>query len=171
MALATPNSSNDAALNAQLDITRDASIANLRQKSDEVQTQYRDEAAKIAAQKQRSAEVVQSSINAALDNRAITAEANLRQAIENTQAVENAVYQQLGSPADGINYNRLNGVPLNLHADIVRTSARSIKSKRRLPRDSSDRARKPGTAGAYRGRWFRKIRPGTTGANCYRFAR
>ena len=40
MALATPNSSNDAALNAQLDITRDASIANLEQKSSEVQQQY-----------------------------------------------------------------------------------------------------------------------------------
>ena len=31
MAIATPSLSNDAALNAQLDITRDASIANLEQ--------------------------------------------------------------------------------------------------------------------------------------------
>ena len=46
MAIATPSPSNDAALNAQLDITRDASIANLEQKSEEVRQQYRDEAAK-----------------------------------------------------------------------------------------------------------------------------
>jgi hypothetical protein len=129
MVVALPNSSNDAALNAQLDITRDASIANLEQKSSEVQTQYRDEAAKIQDQKQRSAEVVQSSVNAALDNRAITAEANFRQAMENAQAIENAVYQKLGSPAEGINYNRLNGVPLNLHADIVRTSQEVLKAR------------------------------------------
>jgi hypothetical protein len=129
MALATPNSSNDAAVNAQLGITRDASLAILRQKSDEVQTQYRDEAAKIQDQKQRSAEVVQSGINAALDNRAITAEANFRQAVKNAEAVENAVYQKLGSPAEGINYNRLNGVPLNLHADIVRTSQEVLKAR------------------------------------------
>jgi hypothetical protein len=129
MVVALPNSSNDAALNAQLDITRDASIANLRQKSDEVQTQYRDEAAKIQDQKQRSAEVVQSGINAALDNRAMAAEANFRQAVKNAEAVENAVFQKLGSPAEGINYNRLNGVPLNLHADIIRTGREVLKAR------------------------------------------
>ena len=129
MVVALPNSSNDAALNAQLDITCDASIANLEQKSSEVQQQYRDEKARIEDQKQRSAEVVQSGINAALDNRAIAAEANFRQAVQNAQAVENAVFQKLGSPAEGINYNRLNGVPLNLHADIIRTGQEVLKAR------------------------------------------
>ena len=61
MAIATPSNSNDAALNANLNITRDASIANLEQKSEEVRQQYRDEAARITAQKERSAELVQGS--------------------------------------------------------------------------------------------------------------
>jgi hypothetical protein len=133
MAVALPNSSNDAALNAQLDITRDASLATLRQKSDEVQTQYRDEAAKIEDQKQRSAEVVQSGINAALGNRAITAEANYQQAIQNAQAVETAAFQHLDTPPDGspkvFNYNHLNGLPLNQHADIIRTSQELLKAR------------------------------------------
>jgi hypothetical protein len=130
MVVALPNSSNDAALNAQLDITRDASIANLEQKSSEVQQQYREEKARIEDQKQRSADVVQSGINAALDNRAVTAEANFRQAVQNAQAVENAVFQHLDMPADGrLNYNRLNGVPLNLHADIIRTSQEVLKAR------------------------------------------
>ena len=93
MAIATPSPANDAALNAQLDITRDASIANIERNPSEAQQQYRDEAAKIEDQKQRSAEVVQSNINAALDNRAITAEANYQQAIQNAQAVETAAFQ------------------------------------------------------------------------------
>jgi hypothetical protein len=133
MVVALPNSSNDAALNAQLDITRDASIANLEQKSSEVQQQYRDEKARIEDQKQRSADVVQSGINAELDNRAITAEANFRQAVKNAEAVENAVFQHLDAPPDGsrkvINYNRLNGVPLNLHADIIRTGQEVLKAR------------------------------------------
>jgi hypothetical protein len=133
MVVALPNSSNDAALNAQLDITRDASIANLEQKSSEVQQQYREEKARIEDQKQRSAAVVQSGINAELDNRAITAEANFRQAVKNAEAVENAVFQHLDAPPDGspkvINYNRLNGVPLNLHADIIRTGQEVLKAR------------------------------------------
>ena len=110
-------------------MNRKADLQMVREKSDEVQTQYRDEAARIEDQKQRSAEMVQSTVNAAIDNRAVTAEANFRQAIQNAQAVENAVYQQLGSPADGINYNRLNGVPLHLHADIVRTTQEVVKAR------------------------------------------
>jgi hypothetical protein len=50
MAIATPSPSNDAGLLEQLNITRDASIANLEQKSSEVQQQYREEAAKIQDQ-------------------------------------------------------------------------------------------------------------------------
>jgi hypothetical protein len=133
MAIATPNSSNDAALNAQLDITRDASIANLEQKSSEVQQQYIAEKARIEDQKQRSAEVVQTSVNAALDNRAITAEADYQQAIQNAQAVETAAFQHLDTPPDGspkvFNYNHLNGLPLNQHADIVRTSQELLKAR------------------------------------------
>jgi hypothetical protein len=133
MAIATPNSSNDAALNAQLDITRDASIASLRQKSDEVQTQYRDEAAKITDQKQRSAEVVQGTINAARENEALKAEADWRQAVENATAVENAVMEYINAPADGspkrINYNRLTWVPLHLEGDLIRTSQLVLKAR------------------------------------------
>ena len=101
MAIATPSPANDAALNAQLDITRDASIANIRTQSEETRQQYRDEAARIADQKQRSAEVVQSNVNAALDNRAIAAEANYQQAIQNAQAVETAAFQHLDTPPMG----------------------------------------------------------------------
>jgi hypothetical protein len=133
MALATPNSSNDAALNAQLDITRDASIANLRTQSEETRQQYRDEAARIESQKQRSAEVVQSNVNAALDNRALAAEANYQQAIQNAQAVETAAFEHLDTPPDGspkvFKYNHLNGLPLNQHADIVRTSQELLKAR------------------------------------------
>jgi hypothetical protein len=133
MAIATPSPGNDAALNAQLDITRDASIANIRTQSEETRQQYRDEAARIESQKQRSAEVVQSNVNAALDNRAIAAEANYQQAIQNAQAVETAAFQNLDTPADGsskvFNYNHLNGLPLNQHADIVRTSQELLKAR------------------------------------------
>ena len=133
--------------------------------------QYRDEAAKIA----RSETAIRGSgteqVNAALDNRAITAEANFRQAIQNAEAVENAVYQNLGSPAEGINYNRLNGVPLNLHADIVRTSQEVLKARDVYLETHPEAAGQPRTAGAYRGRWFRKIRPGIAGTSCNRFAR
>jgi hypothetical protein len=127
------NSSNDAALNAQLDITRDASIANLEQKSSEVQQQYRDEAAKIQEQKQRSAEVVQGTIDAARENEAQKAEADFRQASENLQAVENAVFKHIDAPADGspkrLNYNRLTGVPLNLEGDLIRTTQLALKAR------------------------------------------
>jgi hypothetical protein len=126
MAIATPSPSNDAALNAQLDITRDASIANIRTQSEETRQQYRDEAARIESQKQRSAEVVESGINAALDNRAIAAEANYQQAIQNAQAVETAALQNLEG---SLNYNRLNGLPLNQHADIIRTSQEVLKAR------------------------------------------
>jgi hypothetical protein len=128
MAIATPSPANDAALNAQLDITRDASIANLRTQSEETRQQYRDEAARIESQKQRSADVVESNINAALDNRAIAAEANYQQAIHNAQAAETAAFQNLEGPKV-FNYNHLNGLPLNQHADIVRTSQELLKAR------------------------------------------
>jgi hypothetical protein len=128
MAIATPSPANDAALNAQLDITRGASLANIRTQSEETRQQYRDEAARIESQKQRSAEVVQSNINAALDNRALAAEANYQQAIQNAQAVETAAFQNLDGPKV-FNYNHLNGLPLNQHADIVRTSQELLKAR------------------------------------------
>jgi hypothetical protein len=133
MAIATPNSSNDAALNAQLDITRDASIANLEQKSSDVQQQYIAEKARVEDQKQRSAEVVQGTIDAARENMALKAEADFRQAVENATAVENAVFEHINAPADGgtkaINYNRLTGVPLHLEADLIRTSQLALKAR------------------------------------------
>jgi hypothetical protein len=132
MAIATPNSSNDAALNAQLDITRDASIANLEQKSSEVQQQYREEKARIEDQKQRSAEVVQGTIDAARQNDALKAEADFRQAVENGQAVENAVLEYINASPDGskrINYNRLTGVPLHLEGDLIRASQLTLKAR------------------------------------------
>jgi DNA-nicking Smr family endonuclease len=132
MAIATPSPSNDAALNAQLDITRDASIANLEQKSSEVQQQYRDEAAKIQDQQKRSAEVVQASIDAARQNDALKAEADFRQAVENGHAVENAVLEYINASPDGskrINYNRLTGVPLHLEGDLIRTSQITLKAR------------------------------------------
>ncbi len=133
MALATPSHSNDAALNAQLDITRDAEIANLAQKNSEVQQQYRDEKARLEDQKARSAEVVQGTIDAALENRALKAEADFRQAVTNAQAVETAVFEHINAGSNGsakpINYNRLTGVPLNLEADLIRTTQVMLKAR------------------------------------------
>jgi len=133
MVVALPNSNNDVALNEHLNLTRDASIANLEQKSSEVQQQYRDEAARIADQKQRSAEVVQASIDAARENEALKAEADFRQAVENGHAVENAVLEYINAPPEGgpkrINYNRLTGVPLHLEADLIRTSQLTLKAR------------------------------------------
>jgi hypothetical protein len=132
VSIATPSHANDAALNEQLNITRDASIANLEQKSSEVQQQYREEAAKIADQKQRSAEVVQGTINAARENEAQKAEADFRQAVENGHAVENAVLEYINASPDGskrINYNRLTGVPLHLEGDLIRTSQITLKAR------------------------------------------
>jgi hypothetical protein len=132
MVVALPNSNNDVALNEHLNLTRDASIANLEQKSSEVQQQYRDEAARIADQKQRSAEVVQASIDAARENEALKAEADFRQAVENGHAVENAVLEYINASPDGskrINYNRLTGVPLHLEGDLIRTSQITLKAR------------------------------------------
>jgi hypothetical protein len=128
MAIATPSPANDAALAAQLEISRNAEIANLEQKSSEVQQQYREEKARIESDKHRSSEVVQTSLNAALDNRAIAAEANYQQAIQNAQAVERAAFQNLEEPKV-FNYHHLSGLPLNQHADIVRTSQELLKAR------------------------------------------
>jgi hypothetical protein len=132
MAIATPSPSNDAGLLEQLNITRDASIANLEQKSSEVQQQYREEAAKIQDQQKRSSEVVQGSINAARENEALKAEADFRQAVENGHAVENSVLEYINASPDGtkrINCNRLTGVPLHLEADLIRTSQITLKAR------------------------------------------
>ena len=137
MVVALPNSSNDAALNAQLDITRDASIANLRQKSDEVQTQYRDEAAKIQDQKQRSAEVVQSSVNAALDNAALRSEAEYNQAFKNFQTV-----QDLAMRASAAN-PRETKLPLELHRQIVESTHKFLSAQSDYVSTHPDKASDP----------------------------
>ena len=92
MVMATPSPVNDAALNEQLNITRDASIANLEQKSSEVQQQYRDERALIENQKKQSAAVVRGTIDAARENAALRSEAEYNQAFKNFQAVEDLAY-------------------------------------------------------------------------------
>jgi hypothetical protein len=69
--------------------------------------------------------VVQGTIDAARANEALKAEADFRQAIRNAEAVETAVFEHINASPDGtkrINYNRLTGVPLDLEADLIRTS-------------------------------------------------
>jgi hypothetical protein len=134
MAVATPN---DAALNAQLDITRDASIANLRQKSDEVQTQYRDEANKIQDQKQRAAEVVQSGINAALDNAALRSEAEYNQAFKNLQKAE-----ELAMRASAAN-PRETRLPLELHRQVVESTQKFLSAQSDYVSTHPDKASDP----------------------------
>ena len=58
--------------------------------------------------------------------------ADFRQAVENAQAVEDAVFEHINASADGtkrINYNRLTGVPLHLEADLIRTSQLALKAR------------------------------------------
>ena len=123
MVVALPNSSNDAALNEHLNLTRDASLSNLRQKSDEVQTQYRDEAAKIQDQKQRSAEVVQGTIDAARENAALRSEAEYNQAFKNFQTVE-----ELAMRASAAN-PRETRLPLELHRQVVEATHKFLSAQ------------------------------------------
>ena len=137
MVVALPNSSNDAALNAQLDITRDASIANLRQKSDEVQTQYRDEAAKIADQKERSAEVVQGSLDASRENAALRSEANYKQASKNFQNVQDlAMRHSAANPRD-------TKLPLDLHRQVVDSTHKFLSAQSDYVSTHPDKASDP----------------------------
>ena len=137
MALATPSPENDAALNAQLDITRDASIANLQQKSEETRQQYRDEAAKIQDQKQRSAEVVQGTINAARDNAALRSEAEYNQAFNNFQAVHDlAMRTSAANPRD-------TKLPLELHRQIVESTHKFLSAQSDYVSTHPDKAGDP----------------------------
>ena len=137
MAIATPSPANDAALNAQLDITRDASIANIRTQSEETRQQYRDEAARIADQKQRSAEVVQSNINAALDNAAVRSEAEYNQAFKNLQtAQELAVRTSAANP-------RETRLPLELHRQVVESTQEFLSAQSDYVRTHPDKASDP----------------------------
>src|SRR5579872_745266 len=135
--LATPSPSNDAALNAQLEITRDASIANLQQKSEEVRQQYRDEAAHIADQKQRSAEVVQSSLNAAVDNAAVRSEAEYNQAFKNLQTAQDlAMRTSAANPRD-------TKLPLEVHRQIVESTQKFLSAQRDYVSTHPDKASDP----------------------------
>ena len=137
MSIATPSPSNDAALNAQLDITRDASIANLQQKSEEVRQQYRDEAAQIADQKQRSAEVVQSSVNAALDNTALRSEAEYSEAFKNLQTAQDlAMRTSAANPRD-------TKLPLELHRQIVESTHKFLSAQADYVSTHPDKASDP----------------------------
>jgi len=137
MAIAPPSPANDAALNAQLDITRDASIANLRTQSEEVRQQYRDEAAKIADQKQRSAEVVQSNVNAALDNAAVRSEAEYNQAFKNLQTAG-----ELASRTSAAN-PRETRLPLELHRQVVEATQEFLSAQADYVSTHPDKASDP----------------------------
>ena len=137
MVVALPNSSNDAALNEHLNLTRDASIANLEQKSSEVQQQYRDEAAKIAEMKQRSAEVVQGSIDATRDNAALRSEAEYNQAFKNLQATQDlAMRTSAANPRD----TRL---PLELHRQVVESTHKFLSAQSDYVSTHPDKASDP----------------------------
>jgi hypothetical protein len=137
MAIATPSPANDAALNAQLDITRDASIANLRTQSEETRQQYTAEANKIADQKQRSAEVAQSNVNAALDNAAVRSEAEYNQAFKNLQtAQELAVRTSAANP-------RETRLPLELHRQVVESTQEFLSAQSDYVRTHPDKASDP----------------------------
>ncbi len=137
MAIATPSPSNDAELNAQLDITRDASLANLRTQSEETRQQYRDEAAKIADQKQRSAELVQSNVNAALDNAAVRSEAEYNQAFKNLQAAQDlAMRTSAANP-------RETKLPLELHRQVIESTQKFLSAQADYVSTHPDKASDP----------------------------
>jgi hypothetical protein len=137
MVMATPNSSNDAILNEHLNLTRDASIANLEQKSSEVQQEYRDEAAKIADQKQRSAEVVQGTLDAARENAALRSEAEYNQAFKNFQATQDlAMRTSAANPRD-------TKLPLELHRQVVDSTHKFMAAQADYVSTHPDRASDP----------------------------
>ena len=137
MVMATPSPVNDLELNAQLEISRNAEIANLQQKSSEVQQQYRDEAAKIQDQKQRSAEVVESSIHAARDNAALRSEAEYNQAFTNFQAVQDlAMRTSAANPRDP-------KLPLELHRQIVESTHKFLSAQSDYVRNHPEKASDP----------------------------
>jgi hypothetical protein len=137
MVMATPSPANDAALNEQLNITRDASIANLEQKSSEVQQQYRDEKARIESQKQRSAEVVKGTIDAARENAALRSEAEYNQAFKNFQAVHDlAMRTSVANPRD-------TKLPLELHRQIVDSTHKFLSAQSDYVSTHPDKASDP----------------------------
>jgi hypothetical protein len=137
MAIATPSPSNDAALAAQLEISRNAEIANLEQKSSEVQQQYLQEKTRLEDQKQRSAEVVQSGVNAALDNAALRSEAEYNQAFKNLQtAGELATRTSAANP-------RETRLPLELHRQVVEATQKFLSAQSDYVSTHPDKASDP----------------------------
>ena len=137
MVLATPSPVNDSALNAQLDITRDQSIANLEKKSSEVQQQYLQEKSRIQDQKARSAEVVQGTIDASRDNAALRSEAEYNQAFKNLQtAGELATRTSAANP-------RETRLPLELHRQVVEATQNFLSAQADYVSTHPDKASDP----------------------------
>ncbi len=137
MLVATSNPVNDAALAAQLEISRNAEIANLEQKSSEVQQQYREEKARIESDKQRSAEVVQGTIDAARENAALRSEAEYNQAFTNFQKVgELAMRASAANP-------RETRLPLELHRQVVESTHKFLSAQADYVSTHPDKASDP----------------------------
>src|SRR5580692_5572039 len=137
MVVATSNPVNDAALAAQLEISRNAEIANLEQKSSSVQQQYREEKARIESDKQRSAEVVQGTIDAARENAALRSEAEYNQAFTNFQKVgELAMRASAANP-------RETRLPLELHRQVVESTHKFLSAQSDYVSTHPDKASDP----------------------------
>ena len=137
MAIATPNSSNDAILNEHLNLTRDASLANLRTQSEETRQQYIDQAALIADQKERSAEVVQGSLDAARENAALRSEAEYNQAFKNFQTTQDlAMRTSAANPRD-------TKLPLELHRQVVESTHKFMSAQADYVSTHPDKASDP----------------------------
>ena len=120
-----------------MNITRDASIANLEQKSSEVQQQYRDERALIENQKKQSAEVVQGTIDAARENAALRSEAEYNQAFKNFQTVQDlALRTSAANPRD-------TKLPLELHRQIVDSTHKFLSAQSDYVSTHPDKASDP----------------------------
>ena len=137
MVMATPSPQNDAALAAQLEISRNAEIANLSQKSAETQQQYADEKARIEDQKRTSAEVVQGTLDAARENAALRSEAEYNQAFKNLQATQDlAMRTSAANPRD----TRL---PLELHRQVVESTHKFLSAQSDYVSTHPDKASDP----------------------------
>ena len=137
MAIATPSPANDASLNEQLNITRDAAVANLRTQSEETRQEYAEQAAKIADMKERSAAVVQGTIDAARDNAALRSEAEYNQAFKNFQATQDlAMRTSAANPREP-------KLPLELHRQIVESTHKFLSAQSDYVSTHPDKASDP----------------------------
>ncbi len=135
---ATVNPVNDAALAAQLEITRDAAIANLQTKTEEVRQQYQDEASRIAAQKQQTAEVAQASLDAYKDNAALRAEADYNQAFKNLQAAGELAERYAAANPREVRQ------PLEIHRQVAQSTQEFLKAQENYVATHPDKADDPG---------------------------